>query len=159
VGVRLRHWLAVAVWTWPMAWAVALDACRCRLAHARLRQNGSLQVFVRGVAVRGGVGSRLEGERELACSRRVLAASSLHVRELNRQKTNVESRARACLERRGRRRLGVEWWQWYTSGLGGSPGESARPKGAAARAGLVGGGREDGWASRCLTLVSGQSMG
>jgi hypothetical protein len=64
VGVRLRHWLGVAVWTRPTAWAVVLDVCRCRLARARLWQNGALQVFVRGVAVRGGVGSRLEGERE-----------------------------------------------------------------------------------------------
>jgi hypothetical protein len=106
----------------------------------------------RGVKARG-------GERGLACTRRVLAASSLHARELNRRKTDVESRARSCLERRGRRRLGVEWWRWCTSGLGGSPGESARPKGAAAHAGLVGGGREEGWVSRCSTSVSGQSVG
>jgi hypothetical protein len=64
VGVRLWHWLGVAVWTRSMAWAVVLDVCKYRLAHACLRHNGALQVFVRGVAVRGGVGSRLEGERE-----------------------------------------------------------------------------------------------
>jgi hypothetical protein len=66
VVVRLRHWhwLGVAVWTRPTAWVVVLDVCRCRLARARLRQNGALQVFIWGVAVRGGVGSRLEGERE-----------------------------------------------------------------------------------------------
>jgi hypothetical protein len=32
-------------------------------------------------------------------------------------------------------------------------------KGAAARAGLVGGGRKEGWVSRCSTSVSGQSVG
>jgi hypothetical protein len=64
VGVWLRHWLGVAVWTRPTAWTVALDACRCRLARTRLRQNSTLQVFVQGVAVQGTVGSRLEGERE-----------------------------------------------------------------------------------------------
>jgi hypothetical protein len=106
----------------------------------------------RGVEARG-------GERGRACARGVLVASSLHMRELNRRRTDVESRARACLERRGRRRLGVEWWRWCTSGLGGSPGESAGYSGAGARAGLVGGGREDGWASRCSTLASGQSVG
>jgi hypothetical protein len=47
------------------------------------------------------------------------------------------SRAWSCPGRRGRRRLGVEWWRWCTSGLGSSPGESARSKGAAACAGLV----------------------
>jgi hypothetical protein len=65
VGVLLRHWLGTAVWTRPTAWAVVLDACKCRLAHTRLRQNGTLQVLVREVAVWGGVGSRLEGEREV----------------------------------------------------------------------------------------------
>jgi hypothetical protein len=84
-----------------------------------------------GVEARG-------GERGLACTRRVLATSSLHAHELNRWRTDMESRVRACLERRGRRRLGVEWWRWCMSGLGGSPGESARYSGAGARAGLVG---------------------
>jgi hypothetical protein len=63
-----------------------------------------------GGSGRRGVEARGE-ERGLACARRVLAASSLHARELNRRKTDVESRARACLERHGCRRLGVEWWR------------------------------------------------
>jgi hypothetical protein len=120
-------------------------AAERRPAGARLGSGGSGR---RGVKARG-------GERGLACARRLLATSFLHARELNRQRTNVESRARACLERHGCRRLVVEWWRWCTSGLGGSPGESAGHSGAGARAGLVGGGREDGWASRCSTSVSG----
>jgi hypothetical protein len=47
VGVQPQHWLGVAVLTRPTAWAVVLDACRCRLARACLRQNDTLQVFDR----------------------------------------------------------------------------------------------------------------
>jgi hypothetical protein len=86
----------------------------------------------RGVEVRG-------GERELACASRLLETSSLQARGLGQRRTDVVSRAWSCPGRRRRRRLGVEWWRWCTSGLGSSPGESARSKGAAARAGLVGG--------------------
>jgi hypothetical protein len=124
-------------------------AVEWRPAGARPGSGSSGQ---RGVEARG-------GERGRACARGVLVASSLHARELNRWRTDVESRAGACLERRGHRWLGVKWWRWCTSGLGGSPGESAGYSGAGACASLVGGGREDGWVSRCSTLASGQSMG
>jgi hypothetical protein len=42
VGVRLRHWLGMAVWAWQAlwawqaAWVVALEASRRRLALVRL---------------------------------------------------------------------------------------------------------------------------
>jgi hypothetical protein len=86
----------------------------------------------RGVEARG-------GERGLACASRLLVASSLHARELERRRTDVVSGAWSCPGRRGRRLLGVEWWRWCTSGLGSLPGDSARSKGAATHAGLVGG--------------------
>jgi hypothetical protein len=132
-----------------------MSASPCTLAaerHPAGAHPGSGDSGRHGVEARG-------RERGRACARGVLVASSLHARELNQWRTDVESRAGACLERRGRRRLGVEWWRWCTSGLGGSPGESAGCSGAGARAGLVRGGREDGWVLRCSTSASGQSVG
>jgi hypothetical protein len=93
---------------------------------------------VSGGSGRHGVEAR-GGERGLACASRLLAASSHHACEPERCGMDVVSRAWSCLGRRGRHRLGVEWWRWCTSGLGSSPGDSARSKGAAARASLVGG--------------------
>jgi hypothetical protein len=47
VGGAAWHWLEWAVWTQPMAWAVVLEACGCRLVRTCLRQNGALQVLDR----------------------------------------------------------------------------------------------------------------
>jgi hypothetical protein len=68
VGVRLRHWLEMAVWAWQAAWLVVLEASRRRLALTHLHHNGALQVFDRRVAGRGGVASRSEGERKSWCA-------------------------------------------------------------------------------------------
>jgi hypothetical protein len=70
-----------------------LEASRRQLALACLQHNGALQVFDRRVAGRGSVASRSEGERELPCARGVLAASSPHVRELERRGMDVRSGA------------------------------------------------------------------
>jgi hypothetical protein len=42
VGVRLRHWLGMAVWSWQATWAVALEASRRQLALAHLQHNDAL---------------------------------------------------------------------------------------------------------------------
>jgi hypothetical protein len=107
----------------------------------------------RGVEARG-------GERELACASRLLDTFSLQARELGRRGTDVVSRAWSCPGQRGHHRLGVKWWWWCTSRLGSSPGESARSKGAAACAGLVGGTERRGGlrGARPGSLSSARSM-
>jgi hypothetical protein len=47
VGVRLWHWLGMAVGACQVAWAVALEASTHRLVLACLQHNGALQVLDR----------------------------------------------------------------------------------------------------------------